>query len=197
MRADAEKFRRIPLRVHGFLHDVPLHDVWVVSLRGGGTGRSIADVLELLERRETLRAGPVVTALFGVRAALGRLLRWDRPAATAPRSFCDRLGEDDRARTLDPPGSRRGFWTVLYRFENEALGEVINRTVHAFLHFSLLGDGEDYRLYWAIYVRPVGRGTALYMRLIDPFRRRLVYPAILRRIEAEWEARWAAGRQSA
>ena len=129
MRADTELFRRLPLRVHGFLHDVPLHDVWVARLRGGGAGRSVGDVLDLFQRRETLRAGPFVSALFGLRTAVGRLLRWDRPSATAPRSFCDRLDEDDRDRTLDPPGSLRGFWTVLYRFENEALGEA-NPDIH-------------------------------------------------------------------
>jgi hypothetical protein len=32
----------------------------------------------------------------------------------------------------------------------------------------------------------VGRITAWYMRLIDPFRRVVIYPAVLRHIRAVW-----------
>jgi pimeloyl-ACP methyl ester carboxylesterase len=34
--------------VHEFLRDVPLHDVWVIRLRGGGLGRTIQDLHALL-----------------------------------------------------------------------------------------------------------------------------------------------------
>ena len=51
---------------------------------------------------------------------------------------------------------------------------------------ALVERPSGYRLYWAIYVRPVGRLTGWYMRLIDPFRRLMIYPAVLRRIRAGW-----------
>jgi len=35
-------------------------------------------------------------------------------------------------------------------------------------------------------MRPVGAITRAYMLLIDPFRRFIVYPAVLRRIQEEW-----------
>jgi hypothetical protein len=41
-------------------------------------------------------------------------------------------------------------------------------------------------LYWAIYVKPVGRLTPVYLALIDPFRRFVVYPALIRDIQAVW-----------
>jgi hypothetical protein len=37
-------------------------------------------------------------------------------------------------------------------------------------------------------VSPVSRLTAVYMALIDPFRRLLVYPAILRHVHQSWRA---------
>src|SRR2546425_8864317 len=37
-----------------------------------------------------------------------------------------------------------------------------------------------------VYVKPVTRLTPLYMALIDPFRRFIVYPAIGRRIQRDW-----------
>jgi hypothetical protein len=61
--------------------------------------------------------------------------------------------------------------------------------VHAFSVFALVERSPDYRLYWGIYVRPVGRITSWYMRLIDPFRRLIIYPSVLRHIRAAWARR--------
>ncbi len=51
---------------------------------------------------------------------------------------------------------------------------------------ALLERSSGYRLYWGIYVQPVGRITSWYIGLIDPFRRVLIYPALLRYIRAAW-----------
>jgi Protein of unknown function (DUF2867) len=37
-----------------------------------------------------------------------------------------------------------------------------------------------------VYVRNVGRFTPVYMALIDPFRKLVVYPSLLRSVRAEW-----------
>jgi hypothetical protein len=58
--------------------------------------------------------------------------------------------------------------------------------VHAFLVQALVERANGYRLIWAIHVRPVGRITAWYMALIDPFRRLVIYPALLRRLGEAW-----------
>ena len=75
---------------------------------------------------------------------------------------------------------------MLYVSPHESISEVQNATVHAFSVFALRNTATGYRFYWGIYVRPVGRITGLYMRLIDPFRRFIIYPAILRRVRAAW-----------
>jgi Protein of unknown function (DUF2867) len=38
----------------------------------------------------------------------------------------------------------------------------------------------------AFYVRCVGRFTPVYMALIDPFRKLVVYPSLLRSVRATW-----------
>ena len=68
---------------------------------------------------------------------------------------------------------------------------VTDSTVHAFSVFALVERSSGYRLYWGIYVLPVGRITSWYMRLIDPFRRVVIYPAVLRHIRAAWSRREA------
>jgi uncharacterized protein DUF2867 len=135
-----------PWRVHGLAasEELALHDVWEVA-----TPLAPGVTLDawLAAFREEPRPLPS-RVLFGLRAALGRLLGLDRGSA--------------------------GFLPV-YREPDEALFRIANRTVTAFLHVSLA----DRHPRLAVYVRPNGRLGRGYLRLIDPFRRRVVYPALL------------------
>src|SRR5438445_10670890 len=47
MRASPVEYLGLKLRAHEVLHDVPLYDVSVVDLPGGGAGRSVADIRAL------------------------------------------------------------------------------------------------------------------------------------------------------
>ncbi|HJQ98144.1 MAG TPA: DUF2867 domain-containing protein [Candidatus Polarisedimenticolaceae bacterium] len=187
MRVAAEELRRLDLRAHALLADVPLHDVWAVDL-GGPPGRTILDLKRALIGENLAAANPAVKALFAFRWWLGRVLGWDRErAGTAETSYAHRLTPEDRQRTLVTPGTKEGPFTVLFVSKREAISEIQNATVHGFSVLALDEHPSGYRLYWAIYVRPVGPLTRAYMLLIDPFRRFIVYPAVLRRIAAAWE----------
>ena len=195
MRVPREQFRRLSLEVHGVLRDVPLHDVTAVDLPGGGAGRTLADVRALLAREHVRAANLLVRGLFALRALLGRLCGWDAARHTHPEtSFIHRLSSDITRRSALPPGSSDGPFRVLYVLERESLAEVRNATVHAFLASVLTETPSGYRLYWAVYVQPVSWLTPLYMALIEPFRRYIVYPAILRRIRRAWEERYTRPR---
>ena len=92
---------------------------------------------------------------------------------------------------MAPPGSADGPFTVLYVHPEEAVSEIRNVTVHAFSALALESTATGHRLYWAIYVAPGGRLTALYMAVIAPFRRWLLYPAVLRHVHRAWAERQA------
>ena len=77
-----------------------------------------------------------------------------------------------RALKLDRADSR---FEPVYREPEEQLLRIDNRTVTAYLHLSLA----DRHPRLAVYVRPKGRRGAAYMRLIDPFRRHVVYPGLM------------------
>jgi Protein of unknown function (DUF2867) len=140
-------------------------------------------------------AHPIVRGLFALRALLGRLCGWDADMYMHQEtSSLHRLSSDIIRRSALPPGARDGPFRVLYVLERESLAEVRNATVHAFLASVLTETPCGYRLYWAVYVQPVSRLTPLYMALIEPFRRCLVYPAILRRIRRAWEERYTRPR---
>ena len=87
---------------------------------------------------------------------------------------------------LTQAGTREGLFKVVYRFENEHLLEVINRTAHAAALTALVETAHAYRFYFAVYVRNVSRFTPLYMALIDPLRKLIVYPSLLRAVRANW-----------
>jgi hypothetical protein len=187
VRVTAEEYGRIDLRAHSLLAGVPLHDVWAVDLGGRRRGRTILDVRALLAAEDLMAANAAVRALFGLRWWLGRVFGWDRePPQASAASFLHRLSAADRASSLVAPGTPQGPFRVLFVSPRESIAEIQNATVHAFSVFALLERASDYRLYWGIYVQPVGRMTSWYMRLIDPFRRLLIYPAVLRHIRAAW-----------
>ena len=79
------------------------------------------------------------------------------------------------------------MFRVVYRFENEQLLEIQNRTVHAAALSALVEKADSYRFYLAVYVRQRTWITPLYMGLIDPFRKWIIYPAMLKKIRATWE----------
>ena len=194
MRVESEEYAGLDLRVHSFLASVPLHDAWAIDLPGGGPGRTVADLPALISIERLTTANRAVRFLFWLRARFGRAFGWDREPREAPRSsFLHRLTKADREASLLEPGTSEGPFRVLYMFPREVVSEIQNATVHAFSVFALIEHADGYRLYWAIYVRPVGSLGRWYMRLIDPFRRLIIYPAVLRYIRSAWaRAEWKA-----
>jgi len=51
---------------------------------------------------------------------------------------------------------------------------------------ALVETAGAYRFYFGVYVCSVGRFTPVYMTLIDPFRKMIVYPSLLRAVRATW-----------
>src|SRR5258705_494828 len=73
--------------------------------------------------------------------------------------------------------------------------------VHALLHDVPLEDAwavplsvrqtpGGYLAYLGVFVQPVHRFTRLYMGAIAPFRRLVVYPAIIRKVQRAWAERY-------
>jgi hypothetical protein len=198
-QASIQEFKQLPLRVHALLVGVPLHDVWFVDLprwRGGvtleeflrTTSKRKVDTCGCFESSAPFTLSPIVRMLLNFRFFVGRFFGWDRePLATRWTTFATRLSQTDRSRSLVAAGTRDGFFRVIYRFENEQLVELINRTAHAAALSTLVETTTAYRFYFAVYVQSVSRFTPFYMSLIDPFRKLIVYPSLLRSIRARWD----------
>jgi Protein of unknown function (DUF2867) len=192
MRAKPAEFQKLNLRCHALLSDVPFHDVWAIPLTGGGPGRSVREARAILFGDGVRQLNFAVRGLFALRSALGRAFGWDDERHDPPGvSYVHRLAEADRLQSQLPPGTREGPFRVLYVFNDESLSELRNATVHAFLALALTPSPGGYTLYLAIYVKAVNRFTPLYMALIDPFRRLVVYPALGRYAQRRWSRTYA------
>ncbi|MEX2220957.1 MAG: DUF2867 domain-containing protein [Candidatus Rokuibacteriota bacterium] len=105
------------------------------------------------------------------------LARWVEALRAEPRSLSSRALFGLRmavGRLLGLDRGSAGFVPV-YQESDEQLSRIANRTVTAFLHVSLVERHP--RL--AVYVRPNGWLGRTYLKLIEPFRRWVVYPALL------------------
>jgi uncharacterized protein DUF2867 len=189
-----QEFERLPLRVHDFLAGVPLHDVWAVDLPRIRSGITLDEFVRTASAR-ACTPSPIVRALLNIRLLIGQLLGWDRePAASAWETFETRLTPADRSKSLLPAGTREGLFRVVYLFENEQLLELINRTAHAAALSALVETANSYRFYFGVYVRRVSRFTPVYMALIDPFRKLVVYPSLLRTVRSNWNQTFSTAR---
>jgi len=189
------EFWALPLRVHTFLAGVPLHDVWAVDLPARRAGVTLSEFLRCANQGRSDAADarinrfpPVARALFRLRFFLGRIFRLEaEPKDALAASFGLRLTAEDRARSVVALGTPEGLFRVVYRFENEQLLEIQNRTVHAAALSALIQGADGYRFYFAVYVRPRTWITPFYMAIIDPFRKWVIYPALLKTIRASWD----------
>jgi hypothetical protein len=191
-KVSRQEFERLPLRVHTFLAGVPLHDVWFVDLPRWRAGVTLDDFLRT-GGNCLVTPSSLVRTLLDIRFFVGRFFDWDRePAATIAKSFTTRLTDTDHSKSLAAAGTRDGFFRVVYRFENEQLVELINRTVHAAALSTLVETATAYHFYLGVYVCSVSRFTPFYMALIDPLRKMIVYPSLLRSVRARWDQAFGA-----
>ncbi|HEX8101159.1 MAG TPA: DUF2867 domain-containing protein, partial [Solirubrobacteraceae bacterium] len=105
-------------------------------------------------------------------------------------SLRDRLPADLRDGPTGPAFAALPF-APLYALDDEFAAEIANRTMHGVMHLGWVPDpaaAGGHRGQMAVLVKPNGLLGRAYMAAIRPFRHLVVYPALLRRLEREWEA---------
>jgi hypothetical protein len=191
VRVSSTEYLTLALRAHDLLRHVPLYDVSLVELPGGGVGRSIADVRALDSAAPPSR---IASALYALRHWLGRVFGWDDLPIETRYSLAGSLSERDRRESEVPTGTTEGQFSVLYRYRNEQLSEIRNATVQGYVCTALIPTATGYRLFLAVYVLPVSWLTRPYLSAIEPFRRFLLYPAMMRRIRRAWLEKYGGTR---
>lgn len=180
--------RARPWRVHAVAPDFRLEDVWTFDL-GDHPPEDIRAFLPCFWSVVGLLAE---TWLAKVRLRVGRALRWDDHDLTLPipgeveTTVSARLGDDDLRNNLAPANASSPVPTpkvkTVYVLPREALYEFSNDAIHGLLHIALTGSAASL----AVYVKPRGIWSHLYMAAIWPARRWVLYPALVHKIEGAW-----------
>ena len=193
-----DEFQEKPLRVHRFLAGIPLRTLSRVDLPGGRAGMTLPEINAIvLSEPGEFQVGPLTKALFWLRTIIGRVFGWDdAKELTESVTYLSHLSEEDRARSLITPGKDQGITRVLYCFENEFLGEIINRTVHCFWLMTSEQTEQGYALYMAVYVKKLNWFTPIYMALVSPMLKWIIYPAVDKGIKRRWAERFPLGVNS-
>ncbi len=195
-----EKYNRLPLKAHNFLDGIPLHSLDYAELKGGREEMTIAEIYDAagLSDLGKVELGTVTKTLFDLRGMIGKIMHWDKvPQLVREVSYLPRLTAEERAKSLVPPGEVRGISQVLYCFENEMVLEIVNKTVHCFWVIASEPTADRYNFYNAVYVKNLNWRTPIYMSLISPVLKQLIYPAIEKSVEQKWQREFPNGLVSA
>jgi hypothetical protein len=90
------------------------------------------------------------------------------------------------AHSQETVGTPYGPVRVIYHLRDEVLLEVINATIHAFISLSLEQTAGGYQSLLAVYAIHTHWWSRYYLLLIEPFRRWIIYPALIRTIQRRW-----------
>ena len=178
-----------PWRIHELTRDFRLEDVWALPTPGGPD-----DFPRLVQR--IAQANPARSSscsarmLWALRWQVGELLGWDsRDSGLGSRvpTLRDRL-PDDLRKHPGPDFDALPFTSVCL-LDDEFAAEIANATMHGVMHLGWVQDRAGaYRGHMAVLVKPNGLCGSAYMAAIRPFRHRIVYPALMRDMEREWQA---------
>ena len=185
---DKTRFEQMSLFAHKFLKGVPRKSLYRLDLTGGRIGMSVLDIKEAVGfNTEQLETGILTKSLFWLRGLIGAVFGWDNADRLAESvSFLPRLTTEDKARSLLKPGKKEGISRVLYCFENEFAAEIINRTVHCFWVMAKEQTSNGYALYMAVYVRKLNWFTPIYMAMVTPVLKWIIYPSLNKTVVTNW-----------
>ena len=189
--------------------DFDLWDVWEVPIIANNSPtENFRTFFNLMSKAFlNLHSKKDVTGmLFKLRKWLSKIIPMDKNVNTLPIPGCleisvrNRLSDHDLA--SDQSGNQHAdshsgmeFQTI-YLFENESLLELSNNTTHALLHTGWIKkNNKNYTATLAIYVKPRGSLGRVYLKLIEPFRRFIVYPTMMKILKTTWHQHIAAKRE--
>jgi len=182
-----------PWVVRRIAGDFELWDVWEFPLRADNSESEDFNSFCQVYKDSFKELSGLASFLFKLRQRLGKVFGLDKNMNTLPIPGCEetsvrsRLSEEDEKRNREAIGDLPPFQTV-YLFEDERLDELSNDTVHGLMHIGWVKkEDRHYTARLAVYVKPRGRSGKMYLKLIEPFRHLIVYPAIMKMVRTKWE----------
>ncbi len=137
--------------------------------------------------------------LFKFRAVIGKLFNIDKNVNKLPIpdslefNLTDRMTDAEKLNhssklNIDIRTDNYLDFKTVYSFENETLNEISNASEHALMHYSWI-EKEDgcFKIQMASYVKHRSKFGSFYIKLIDPFKRKIVYPYLFNEFIKRWK----------
>lgn len=188
-------------KVNKIANDFILWDVWDIPIVADNSNTENFQsfykiVLEIFKKMQTKTT--LVSFLFTLRFWISKIFPLDKNINTLPIPGCKETTIKSRLTSQDIEKSKggkviKGIGTDLefrpvYLIEDESLHELSNDTVHALIHVGWINKNDSYyTATLAIYVIPRGIYGKIYLKLIEPFRHYIVYPAMMKAIKTQWQ----------
>lgn len=160
-------------------------DTHSVELMGGPEEPQIRHLVDLLTTQGERGLAWPARLLFSFRDGLGKLMGWDDEKGEAPADPCSyfwQMSDEEREECVTQAGSLEGPARLLWNDEVTLCVEVLNATCQAFA----VGYIRDRRAYLSVFVIETKWWSKYYLALIEPFRRYIVYPALVTWLEKTW-----------
>lgn len=205
---DKKSHNSQPWKVHEIAKDFILLDVWEYPvLADKSKDQDFLFFLKMIQQPTADKANKSVSIKFqaarlliSLRVFLGKILGLDKNINTLPVPGCqessikERLSMKDRKRSLELSelgiiDSNNETWRIVYLYEDEMLTELSIDVVHVLMHLGWVHkSGNFFKARLAVYAKPRGMIGKVYMKLIMPFRRTIIYPALMENIKntQEW-----------
>lgn len=136
--------------------------------------------------------------LFSFRAIIGKLLGLDNNVNKLPIpnskeiSLAERMTENEKSKhssKLDIDIRTDNFldFRTVYSFEYETANEISNATEHTIMHYAWVkGENGCSKVQMATYIKHRNRIGNFYIKLISPFRHKIVYPYLFNQYVKRW-----------
>jgi len=136
--------------------------------------------------------------LFKSRALIGQVFKIDKNVNKLPIPDSKEFNVTDRMTIVEKSNHSSKLdinirtdnyldFKSVYSFENETLNEISNASEHALMHYSWIKDKNDcYKIQMASYVKHRSKLGPYYIKFIEPFKRKIVYPYLFGEFVGRW-----------
>lgn len=187
-------------RVDEIAGDFHLWDVWQFPIEANNSDKENFQTFQkilFISLESLAKKVPLTGFLFSLRHIIAKIIPLDKNINSLPIPGCSEIslksrltGDDIKKSKEGKPIKDKDFGLEIlnvYLFENEALYELSNDTVHGLLHLGWYQKSNKlFSSTLAIYVKPRGILGKYYLKLIEPFRHYLVYPVLMKSAKKHW-----------
>ncbi len=136
--------------------------------------------------------------LFSFRAMIGKLFRLDKNVNKLPIPDCkevslaERMDVKEKSKhsselNIDIRTDNFLDFRTVYSFENETANEISNATEHTIMHYAWVeGENGCNKVQMATYIKHRNKIGNIYIKLISPFRHKIVYPYLFNEYVKKW-----------